>query len=82
MAVSLSLESSSCKRKIPEIAGPAVKTLEALFRPRAPQRERILADVIQTLAWYAKNCPCPPRNSHDLRILLRVAIVLARAGKL
>jgi hypothetical protein len=82
MAVSLSLESSSCKRKIPEIAGPGVQTLEALFRPRAPRRERILADVIQTLAWYAKHCPCPPRNSHDLKILLRVSVVLARVGRL
>ena len=59
-----------------------VDTISRLFRPEATNQDRTLADVISTLAWYAKHCPCPPRNSHDLRILLRVSIVLAREGKL
>ena len=72
MAVSVSAQRPFCNQK----------NLDLLFRPGATRRERVLADVIRTLAWYAKHCPCPPRNSHDLKILLEVSIVLARAGEL
>jgi hypothetical protein len=59
-----------------------IDQISRLFRPDASHREHTLADVISTLAWYAKHGPCPPRSSHDLGILLRVSIVLAQAGKL
>jgi hypothetical protein len=74
MALSLSRGTFSGKSKTDQIS--------RLFRPEASHQEHILADIISTLAWYAKHCPCPPRNSHDLKILLRVSVVLARAGKL
>lgn len=77
MAVSVSPQKLSRKSKSDQIS-----RLCQLFRPQATRQERILADVIKTLAWYAKHCPCPPRNSHDLKILLRVSIVLARTGNL
>ena len=56
--------------------------LDLLFRKDASPAERALADIIKTLAWYAKHPLSPPRNSHDLRILLHVSIALASAGKL
>lgn len=74
MAQSLSAAKLSRKSKIDQIS--------RLFRPEASHQEQILADVISTLAWYAKHYPCPPRNSHDLKLLLGVSIVLVRAGKL
>jgi len=77
MAVSVSPHKLSRNSKSSQISH-----LGQLFGPRATRRERVLADVIETLAWYARHYPCPPRNSHDLKILLRVSIVLARAGKL
>jgi hypothetical protein len=74
MPRSLSPRGFSRKSKIDQIS--------RLFRPEASHQEHTLADVISTLAKYAKHCLSPPRNKHDLKILLRVSIVLARAGKL
>jgi hypothetical protein len=74
MARTLSPEKLSSKSKIDQISW--------LFRPEASHQEHILADVISTLARYAKDSTLLVDNNDDLEILLAVSTVLHRAGKL
>ena len=60
-----------------------IDPISRLFRPKASRNERHLANVITTLAWYAKHSTLPvDNNGDDLEILLAVSTVLHRAGKL